>query len=205
MGWTLAKSDDPSTNEDAFATGACGKGIYAVIADGQGGRPGGREAATVAVEFAGLLLQDALHRKHLRKFLAAVDQAVSSEKLAGFCALACVCIEDDQLTGVACGDCLGLLLGVAGAMELTSGQPKNPPVGSGNATGCIFHATLTAESRVLLATDGLWRVLRPDGLALWMREKKQLENLTSAYLKDRHDYVVDDATAVLIVPATKDA
>ena len=42
-------------------------------------------------------------------------------------------------------------------VELTRGQEKNPPVGSGSAIGVAFVETVEPPWRLLIVTDGVWK------------------------------------------------
>ena len=55
------------------------------------------------------------------------------------------------------GDSAALVVSGGKAKELTVGQHKNPPVGSGAAAVVPFAAAVTEPWRVLVMSDGVWK------------------------------------------------
>jgi serine/threonine protein phosphatase PrpC len=132
------------------------------VADGQGGQRGGGRAARLACESA--LATAAGHTpsqlEDVRAWaglLRAVDEGVRTDRDAGFATFVGLCVRPDRVTGISNGDSAALLVGGANATELTAGQPKNPPVGSGMVAGATFATKLTRPWRVLVMTDGVWK------------------------------------------------
>jgi len=153
-------------NEDAFtvrrhpADADC---WLCFLADGQGGRAGGARAAQLACHRAAdaALLQP---RGKLAvpsawaAILECADAAVCSDPEAGFTTLLGFCLADGYLVGASCGDS-AVLAWTAGdrPKEVTAGQAKNPPVGSGAARFAPFGAVLVAPWSVLACSDGVWK------------------------------------------------
>ena len=137
-------------NEDAFVLQPLPDGGWLVaLADGQGGRAGGRRAAQLACEVAarGGLAEDA-------------DAAVAADPAAGFTTLVVLRVEGGRVTGASCGDSAAVAVcGGDAPRVLTSRQFKNPPVGSGEATFMPFEAELVRPWRVLAMTDGVWKYI----------------------------------------------
>jgi hypothetical protein len=153
------------TNEDAFlverhpADPEC---LLCALADGQGGRAGGRRAAEVACRTAidaarGRLVADLRKPFIWSALLGTADQAVEADPAAGFTTLVAFCVCGDELAGASSGDSALLLIRGSLAVELTEDQIKNPPVGSGAANYVPFGAALRLPWRALAMSDGVWK------------------------------------------------
>lgn len=153
-------------NEDAFEIcphpqdSNCHLGV---IADGQGGRAGGRAAARLAcktfIESASRLSpQRLLQPRTWGRLLHTVDRTVCDHPVAGFTTLVVFLVHGRYLCGASCGDS-GLAIVQAGSPGkiLTARQLKNPPVGSGCAAFVDFASSLTHPWTVLGMTDGVWK------------------------------------------------
>jgi serine/threonine protein phosphatase PrpC len=163
--FTFTEAGGHVTNEDAFlierhpADVAC---LMCVLADGQGGRAGGRRAAEIACR--GTL--DAALRYPVAELtnpllwptiLRVADEAVAADHDAGFTTLLALCVAGDRLVGSSSGDSAVLLIHDGRAEELTAKQLKNPPVGSGGAVFVPFVAARQPPWRVLAMSDGVWK------------------------------------------------
>lgn len=132
------------------------------VADGQGGQRGGGRAAQVACETA-LTTAARFTASQLENvrcwvgLLRTVDEAVRTDSDAGFTTFVGLCVVQDRVIGISNGDSAALVVSGANATELTAGQPKNPPVGSGMAAGATFAAKLIRPWRLLVMTDGVWK------------------------------------------------
>src|SRR5438093_1619805 len=118
------------------------------LADGQGGRAGGGQAAQIACnaaaeaalrqqprKLAGLATWDAIFRE--------ADEMVCAAPGAGFTTLLGFCLAGGTLVGASSGDSAVLVVSEGEPpKELTAGQVKNPPVGSGAALFVAFAARL---------------------------------------------------------------
>ncbi len=132
------------------------------VADGQGGQPGGGRAALVACQtalatVAGFTTNDLEDRRAWAGLLRTVDEAVRTDPDAGFTTFVGLCVCHDRVVGLSSGDSAALMVSGATATELTAGQPKNPPVGSGMVTGRPFTSRLVRPWRLLAMTDGVWK------------------------------------------------
>lgn len=184
-------------NEDCFLVAphpADADCLLGVLADGQGGRTGGKRAAELAcrstLEAAGRYsVADLTNPRSWPSVLRLADEAVAADPDAGFTTLAALCLAGDRLVGSSSGDS-GLLLVEAGrAVELTGSQVKNPPVGSGGAVFVPFAATLQAPWRVLLLSDGVWKY------AGW-------QNVTAIAGSHKGNAVIDALAAKARVPGS---
>lgn len=198
-GWSIAKSQI-SENEDAFLVAELGKQLLVVLADGQGGRPGGALAARTAIQAvqdtycasAGGLSWVALG--------AEVDRAVSGFKGAGFTTLLAFMIAGGRLCGISNGDSVLMVRNSPeGAKYLNENQPKNPPVGSGAAEFCEMNFSLDRESWLVCATDGMWRPSSIPSLSTWTAHRTSAAELKLRYEAGSKGFA-DDATAIVIWP-----
>lgn len=76
---------------------------------------------------------------------------------AGFTTFVGFAVVNGRLVGASSGDSAVMLVTGGEARELTAGQRKNPPVGSGVATFVPFEARLTEPWKVLAMSDGVWK------------------------------------------------
>ena len=153
-------------NEDAFLvlehpSGPDGR--LGFLADGQGGRAGGAEAARVACRAAAEAALRRPPRELIRPstwgaILEEADRAVEQHPDAGFTTLLGFSIAGGLLVGASCGD--SAILALAGGepvRDVTEGQVKNPPVGSGSARFVAFSVPLVRPWSVLAMSDGVWK------------------------------------------------
>jgi hypothetical protein len=152
-------------NEDAFCVQAhplapdC---WLCLVADGQGGQPGGGPAAQLACQTALGAARvcrpvDLLDSRSWSGILRQADAAVATAPEAGLTTLVCLCVYRGRVVGASSGDSAALLVCGGKATELTAGQHKNPPVGCGAAVAVPFAAALTEPWRVLAMFDGVWK------------------------------------------------
>ena len=171
--FTFTEPGGHINNEDAFAVeshpddSSC---CICAVADGQGGRAGGREAAQIAcrvtVDTALLSSPKQLARPtSWPTILRAADEAVRDESDAGFTTLVAACVMDSSVCGASSGDSAAVVLnGRKDHEQLTVNQIKNPFVGSGVAVFIPFVSQLIAPWLVLLMTDGVWKYVGWDTL-----------------------------------------
>ncbi len=133
------------------------------LADGQGGRAGGVRAARLACDIA-LATATRLPPHQLAgltawpSILRQADEAVSHDSEAGFTTLIGLSVARDAVCGASCGDSAALAVSEGGRVrDLTAGQSKNPPVGSGTAAFVPFWAALVRPWRVVVMSDGVWK------------------------------------------------
>jgi PPM family protein phosphatase len=163
---TFSEAGGHPVNEDVFIVQRHPPGSdywLGFLADGQGGRAGGADAARVACRTAveaALRLEPAELMKlaDWHAILQEADRAVCEDPEAGFTTLLGFFIADGSLAGASCGDSAVLTLSAREpAREVTRGQIKNPPVGSGEAKFTSFSASLAAPWSVLAMSDGVWK------------------------------------------------
>lgn len=159
-----------SVNEDAFAVQQhpLDSDVWlCFVADGQGGQAGGGPAARLACE-TGLAIAVSYPPVRLcdrllwPEIIRQSDKAVCEEPAAGFTTLVGMCISSSWVTGASNGDSAALLVSEGSAIELTSAQRKNPPVGSGAAAAVPFASILRPCWQILAMSDGVWKYARLD-------------------------------------------
>jgi PPM family protein phosphatase len=132
------------------------------VADGQGGRAGGGTAAQRACQ-VGLDLATNCAPEDLGQLLVwvgvlgSIDAAVLADPAAGFTTVVGMGVRPNQVVGASCGDSAAVLVTATRTIDLTAGQRKNPPVGSGTAVPTPFTATANEPWQVLAMTDGVWK------------------------------------------------
>jgi PPM family protein phosphatase len=87
------------------------------------------------------------------------------------------------------------------AREVTDGQAKNPPVGSGSAFFRPFHLALGEAWRVLAMSDGVWKYAGWEAVEAAMREEtgeRLIERLRERARLPGSGRFPDDFTAVLL-------
>lgn len=196
-------------NEDAFAVRthpgeeSC---TICFVADGQGGQPGGGPAAQLACR-VGLAIASAIPPQRLMDrrvwtdLLRKVDDAVRLDANAGFTTFIGLCALGNRVVGVSSGDSAALLVSENQACELTRGQCKNPPVGSGSAVPVSFEMAAVAPWRLLAITDGVWKYVGWEHLiAVAQREQGAalLSKLQRAARLPGSGKFQDDFTIVLL-------
>ena len=135
------------------------------VSDGQGGRPGGAAASSLACQtIIGLAAQCSPLRLHWPltwgSMARRADRLVRAAPGAGFCTLVALAVGARRVSGAACGDSAAVLaVGNDATQFLTREQHKNPPVGSGNASFTFFSARVCPGKpwTLLLMTDGVWK------------------------------------------------
>jgi len=162
---TFTEAGGHPVNEDAFLVRQhpddpdC---WLSFLADGQGGRKGGGEAARLACRAAldvasGVRPERLVDGRAWPFLLRLADFAVAADVVAGFTTLIGFCVRNGVLAGASSGDS-GVLAVVEGqGREVTAGQRKTPPVGSGEAVFIPFTHTLVEPWKVLVVSDGVWK------------------------------------------------
>jgi serine/threonine protein phosphatase PrpC len=180
--------------------------LIALVADGQGGQSGGKRAAELACETvwqtaSGWTTDRLAAPLAWAYLLRKADLAVEQDATAGFTTLVVAGVTPTRIVGASCGDSAAYAFTPDEATDLTTRQPKNPPVGSGVAVGQVFDAPLQAPWRVLLMTDGVWKFAGPQLLRSTTRQTPAAELLTTlqaaARPNGRTDYFDDFTLSVI--------
>ncbi len=199
-----------SVNEDSFIVQAhpseptC---LLVAFADGQGGQPGGARAALVACTS---VIEEAKRTKVTAligwqtwpAILRAADETVSGAPEAGFTTLIGLCCISGQLSGASNGDSAAVVVNASGEwIEITNGQPKNPPIGSGVAACRPFLAKLVDPWKLMVMSDGVWKYAGWDQIkkaATEFRGQAFLEVVQAAARLPSTGRFQDDFTLILI-------
>jgi len=183
-------------NEDAFALRPHAGGWGVALADGQGGRAGGRQAAQLACATVASSADSWAER------LTSADAAVAADREAGFTTLVALHIADNRVFGASCGDSAAVAVCAGTAPRvLTSRQFKNPPVGSREASFVPFELKLTPPWRVLVMSDGVWKYASWDRVwdfAASLSGEELIEALKDAARLKVSGEFQDDFTIVLL-------
>jgi serine/threonine protein phosphatase PrpC len=180
--------------------------LLCALADGQGGRSGGREASQIAVNsaLAYLAKQSPNDLVDVREWFIGAEKAddeVSRDAEAGFTTLVLCGLTASGVCGVSNGDSAAVFWDGGKMLTLTEEQRKNPPVGSGGAALTPFALKATAPWKLLLMSDGVWKYAGWGGVADALQSlsgQPLLQHLRDV-VKQRHGGILpDDFTAVLI-------
>lgn len=143
--------------------------VICALADGQGGREFGHEAATAACESiwasASALPPSKLFDDGVWQTI--IDTAdLATEQTGGFTTLVALALDRDSAAGASSGDSKAFfrLPGQSDIAEWTHRQPKNPPVGSASAAFEPFMCHAIGGGRLILASDGVWKYCGYDAL-----------------------------------------
>lgn len=175
---SFSEAKTEGANEDAlkYAMHPLDKSLHVVmLADGQGGRTGGAEAARTAVTSAlNLAIAGSVPQMHSERFwrqlLLDVDKAVFGDPDAGFTTFVGAAVSDKLIVGVSSGDSQALLIHRdQSSSMLTAKQKKNPPVGSGMCHPISFSMPFPADSQLVLMSDGVYKFVDSDFLRLTIR------------------------------------
>lgn len=144
--------------------------LVCLLADGNGGRPGGRLAAQIAVDFcaeaaANHKPKHLLQPFHWQDILCQADEAAKANPEAGGTTLIGLCTNGDKICGASCGDSAVLLVDGNGFEILTENQRRNPAVGSGGAVPTTFTASTSKGWKLLIMSDGVWRYVGMEAIA----------------------------------------
>ena len=176
------------------------------LADGQGGRAGGAEASRLACRVAAEAavcqrVHALVEPANWESILGSADRAVAADRDAGFTTLIGFLVTAEFVAGASCGDSAVLLLSRSEpGRELTRGQRKNPPVGSGGADIVPFSAAMPRPWSVLAMSDGVWKFVVWDRLvqaARASRGQPLVEALQALARSPRSGQFPDDFTVVV--------
>src|SRR5438128_2880573 len=141
--YSYTEAGEHHENEDAFAVEPhpldpdC---LLGVVADGQGGQPGGGPASRLAcrmwLDVAGVEKPQLLfHGGMIEHTVHLVDRELCDEPNTGLTTLVAWAVWKGHLIGVSSGDSALMLVQRGETRILTDHQFKNPPVGSGAVEG----------------------------------------------------------------------
>jgi PPM family protein phosphatase len=144
-----------------------------VIADGVGGRPGGGDAAEMALELvrhAAGRLKDLRDAETWVGVLADIDRHILGDPLAGETTAVVAAVWAGGAAGASVGDSGAWLITPWSSEELTQHQNLKPVLGTGGAVPAPFF-TRASTGSVLLATDGLFKYTGAEKICQVVRER----------------------------------
>jgi serine/threonine protein phosphatase PrpC len=140
------------------------------VADGAGGRSGGKEAAIMATEFLNRNSAQLVNGEDCAELLFRMDAAVAKDLIAGETTFALVVVAPDKVFGASVGDSGVWLIPSNGHLiDLTARQLRKPFIGSGDANPVAFQYP-KLEGTLLLATDGLLKYTSAERIAETCRQ-----------------------------------
>ncbi|HJZ56335.1 MAG TPA: protein phosphatase 2C domain-containing protein [Gemmataceae bacterium] len=206
---TFSEAGGHPENEDAFLANQLPgepEGALVCVADGQGGRAGGRKAARLACEVAAATAcsrtsEELADSGAWQTILSDADAAVAADAEAGFTTLIGFAVRNEFLVGASCGDSAVFVVSGTELLEPTKRQFKNPPVGSGEADFIPFEVRLARPWRVLAMSDGVWKYAgwqRVRELAARLGGEELIAALQAAARLRLSGEFPDDFTVVLV-------
>lgn len=179
--------------------------MICALADGQGGRSHGAEAARAACEAvreaaANLPAQQLFMDRTWIRIIQEADRKAAAT--GGFTTLIALAVSDDFAAGASCGDSKAFfrLAGHTELAEWTVHQRKNPPVGSECADPEPFMCHAIGGSRLLIVSDGVWKFCGYEALktAFEIPPDQVAEHLKSAVLSRAGSSLPDDFSLITV-------
>lgn len=170
-----------------------------VLADGAGGRAGGREAAELCTATAMERMQRAAGVDP-HTALTELDRILHAHRDAGETTLVLCQLVGQALRGASVGDSGAWLIGDSGYQDLTDSQTRKPMLGSGVAQGTPFTASITSET-LLIASDGLLKFAAPATICGIVRSATDLAAAGRALIDSvrlRTGDLQDDTSLILL-------
>ncbi|HLP78177.1 MAG TPA: protein phosphatase 2C domain-containing protein [Candidatus Paceibacterota bacterium] len=140
------------------------------VADGAGGRSGGTEAASMAVELVRQNASLITNADSCAGVLRKMDVAIAKDAIAGETTCALVVVTPADIFGASVGDSgVWLIPENESHLNLTQAQQRKPFIGSGSAWPVPFQHPRQVGS-ILLATDGLLKYTSAERIIAVCRE-----------------------------------
>ena len=161
---TRTEEARPGHGEDRIAEIRMPGRTLFVVADGAGGAAGGADAAE-AICRAASAYQDWRMPSDWAGWLTRVDHEMSRSRVGLASAVVIEIWDDGRIIGASVGDCEAWMFGGgAASRSLTARRASKPLLGEGTARPVGFQARL-GRGTLLMATDGLWRYMKPVQIA----------------------------------------
>ncbi|MGC3961051.1 MAG: protein phosphatase 2C domain-containing protein [Verrucomicrobiota bacterium] len=142
-------------NQDRGLVVIDGLRIVLCVADGAGGRGGGAEAATMAVELIRQNTSLLINAESCAEALRKIDADIAKDAVAGETTCAIAVVTPEEIFGASVGDSgVWLIPETGNHLDLTHAQERKPFIGFGSAWPVSFQRPRQAGC-LLLATDGL--------------------------------------------------
>ncbi len=186
-------------NQDRGAIIHSSAGLVLVVADGAGGRSGGAEAATLAIEVIPRTANELHDFNACAGLLREIDQAIAKDTTAGETTCVLAVITEAQVYGASVGDSGVWVIGQSGFIDLTQNQSRKPFIGSGAAWPVPFQHDRTPAECLLLATDGLLKYTSAERIVEVCRsqEPEAAARQLIELVRYRSGALPDDVTIIL--------
>ncbi|MCX6368979.1 MAG: SpoIIE family protein phosphatase [Armatimonadetes bacterium] len=159
----LASYRGEASEDRALIVHAAPQTLVLALADGVGGRPGGGEAAQLAIET--VEIEGAKLAKNGARlwpgFFRALDDALAAHTDAGQTTLIGLTLTSQKLVGASVGDSEAWWITSEGHFDITEAQRRKPHLGTAAAEPVAFALKLTSPGTLLLASDGLFKYTDP--------------------------------------------
>ncbi len=137
--------------------------LVVAISDGAGGTGGGSEAAEAVVGLTAAIGPTANWSAFWVQQLTDLDAALSVSPHGGQATAIVLEIVEGVIGGASVGDSCAWIVSDSAVVDLTCDQIRKPLVGSGRARPVGF-GPLSAQGRVLVASDGLFKYAPQDAI-----------------------------------------
>ncbi len=177
-----------AAGQDRAAVFPSGRDFVAVVADGAGGTSGGAAAAEHVIEAVRRVCESGDKHDWRRTLLKASVELESIGQTTAVIA--------SSRGGASVGDSGAWLIGENDYVDLTEGQPRKPLLGGGVAEPRTFRFELTHDRTLLLASDGLFKYVKPADICALARTRSAVALVEAARLST--GALQDDVAVVLV-------
>jgi serine/threonine protein phosphatase PrpC len=187
-----------SENQDRGLIKDGGGKLVLCIADGAGGRSGGREAAMKAVQWINECAMGLIDTNACLNALQQLDDAIERDVAAGETTCVIAVVKEGHVYGASAGDSGAWTVRPSGIIDLTKHQVRKPFVGSGSICPVAFRNTCKHGDHLILATDGLLKYTSPlrIGEVCRLNEVEQIPDLLIGLVRSRSGALPDDTTVI---------
>lgn len=201
MDFSLAFASPGPRSDDRASVVRVGANVVLAVADGVGGIAGGAAAAEYfvsgALEAASAPEFDVRSSEAWRSLLTSLDHELSELPHGGETTGIVLVVTPTSILGAACGDSQAWVFVSGEARSLTDDVPRKPRLGSGRARPASFFAE--TNGRLLVATDGLFDFAPIDEIRRVALESRGDVADALVRLVERHNRVLPDDIAVVVV------
>jgi len=195
----LTIAGNPENQDRGLILGA-GPRTLLCVADGAGGRSGGKEAAIMAVEFFRADHERLQNHEDCLDLLRRMDAAMDQDQVAGETTFAMALVTTEEIIVASVGDSgIWLIPATGNWINLTVHQQRKPMIGSGDAKPAALRYP-RFEGTLLLATDGLLKYTSADRIVETCRGQPAntaAQSLTELVKYPSGNYP-DDVTLILM-------
>lgn len=157
-------------NQDRGLVLQDGPRMVLCVADGAGGRSGGTEASSMAVELVQQNASQLINANACEEVLRRIDETIAKNPIAGETTCALAIVTPEEIFGASVGDSGIWIIPPEGMhVDLTCGQQRKPFIGSSGAWPVQFRCPLQ-RGTLMLATDGLIKYTSADRIVETCRQ-----------------------------------